>query len=56
MIENLLLFRPSLRLTAEEALEHPFVERYHNEQDEKEYEGELELLLDDNKTYDIDHY
>ena len=56
IIENLLQFRPSLRLSAEEALEHPFVERYHNEQDEKEYEGELESLLDDNRTYEIDHY
>ena len=56
LIENLLQFRPSLRLTAEEALEHPFVERYHNEQEEKEYEGELELLLDDNRTYEINHY
>ncbi len=31
LIDNLLQFRPSLRLTVEEALEHPFVERFHNE-------------------------
>ena len=53
LIENLLQFRPSMRLTADEALEHPFVDRYHNTKEEKEYVGEIDFKLDDNKTYEI---
>ena len=45
-----------MRLSAEEALEHPFIERYHNEKEEKEYKGFIESKLDDNKTYEIAGY
>ena len=45
-----------MRLNAEEALEHPFLERYHNEKEEKEFTGFIENKLDDNKTYDIIGY
>jgi hypothetical protein len=45
-----------MRLTAEEALEHPFVDRYHNVKEEKEYAGEIDIKLDDNKTFEIQNY
>jgi hypothetical protein len=45
-----------MRLSAEEALEHPFIERYHNEKEEKEFPGIIENKLDDNKTYDVQTY
>ncbi len=56
LIENLLQFRPSMRLTADEALEHPFVDRYHNMKEEKEFVGDIDSKLDDNKTYEIQTY
>lgn len=56
LIENLLQFRPSLRLTPDEALEHPFLERFHNEVEEKEFDGEIDYVVDDNKTYEVDYY
>lgn len=42
-----------MRLTADEALEHPFVDRYHNIKEEKDFVGEIDYKLDDNKTYEI---
>ena len=34
LIQKLLVFNPQKRLTAEEALKHPYIRRFHNAADE----------------------
>ena len=55
-INRLLLFRPSKRMNAEEALLHPFVARFHNPEDEPKCVKRIELPLDDNRKFEVKKY
>ena len=46
-----LKFNPSQRITAEEALAHPYVAQFHNPDDEISATAPVTLLVDDNTRY-----
>ena len=48
LMENLLHFNPDKRLTAEEALRHPYVAVFHNEAEEVVCSDHITIPLDDN--------
>ena len=56
LVRLLLQAVPDLRITATEALEHPFVNHFHNPDDEPSYTGVLELSLNCNKKYSVNTY
>ena len=47
LLRKLLLFNPEKRLTAEEALRHPYVSQFHNPDFEPAYNGIIPISLDD---------
>ena len=49
LMQKLLQFNPSKRLTAEEALQHPYVAHFHNPEDEPVAAGPITISVDDNK-------
>lgn len=49
LMQKLLVFNPKKRLTAEEALNHPFVRDFHNPQDEPSAKQPITIPIDDNK-------
>ena len=44
------------RLTAEEALEHPYVSQFHNEDDEPVCSKTINITMDDNHKFSIREY
>ena len=56
MISKLLVFNPNQRLTAEEALEHPYLRDFHDPAEETSYPGTIEIPIDDNKKFSIRDY
>ena len=49
LMHKLLQFNPQKRLTAEEALQHPYVAHFHNPEDEPVAAGPITISVDDNK-------
>ena len=57
LITDLLKFRPSERISAEDALEYPYLKDFHNSSEEKDFNKDnIEMPLDDNKTYKVEAY
>ena len=52
LIKKLLQFNPNKRITAEEALKHPYVSLFHNQMEEPVASGPIEIIYDDNKKYE----
>ncbi len=47
-VSKLLQFNPDKRITAEQALEHPYVAQFHNKDDEPVHNGAITIPIDDN--------
>lgn len=56
LMKKLLQFSPEKRITADEALKHPFVSLFHNPQDEPLCPHPIRLYFNDNKKYSIQEY
>ncbi len=56
LLGKLLLFNPKKRLTAEEALEHPYVADFHNVEEEIVCDHKIRIPLDDNVKYGQEDY
>jgi len=56
LLRKLLMFNPEKRITAEEALNHPWLAQFHNEAEELSHQGIIELVIDDNKKFPIAEY
>lgn len=56
LMEKLFQFNPHKRLTAEQALEHPYLAQFHNKDDEPVLTSPIKISIDDNKRYSISDY
>ena len=56
LLKNLLQFNPSKRLSADEALEHPYVSQFHNPDDEPTCKKKIKITMDDNHKFSIREY
>jgi len=56
LLRRLLQFNPNKRITAEEALDHPFVSQFHNPGDEPGCDRIIKIPIDDNHKYSISEY
>jgi mitogen-activated protein kinase 15 len=56
VLRLMLHFNPSKRITAEKALEHPYVAQFHNAAEEPVCEKELRISIDDDHKYSISEY
>jgi mitogen-activated protein kinase 15 len=56
LIQLCLKVLPDMRITADEALEHPFVNHFHNPDDEPLFSGVMSLNLEDDKKYMVNNY
>ena len=48
LLKNLLHFNPNKRLTAEQALDHPYVAQFHSPEDEPIRKKKIHISIDDN--------
>eukprot|EP00002_Diphylleia_rotans_P025553 TRINITY_DN5052_c0_g1_i4.p1 TRINITY_DN5052_c0_g1~~TRINITY_DN5052_c0_g1_i4.p1 ORF type:complete len:378 (-),score=61.92 TRINITY_DN5052_c0_g1_i4:359-1492(-) len=56
LLKKLLVFNPSKRLTAEQAINHPYVAQFHNAADEPVCPRTITIPIDDNHKYSISDY
>jgi len=56
LLRRLLMFNPEKRITADDALKHPWLAQFHNEAEEPVHTGNIELVIDDNKKFPIAEY
>ena len=56
LLERCLEFNPDKRITAEEALGHPYVAQFHNEADESASTKVVKISIDDNTKLSISEY
>jgi mitogen-activated protein kinase 15 len=56
LLRKLLIFNPTQRLTAEEALKHKYVEQFHSPEEEITCDHVIEIAMDDNKKFTIKEY
>jgi len=56
LLKRTLEFNPEKRITADEALKHPYVAQFHNEGDEPACEKEIKITIDDDVKYTIEDY
>ncbi|XP_071964033.1 extracellular signal-regulated kinase 2-like isoform X2 [Antedon mediterranea] len=56
LLSKLLLFNPDKRLTAEQALEHPYVARFHNPEEETSLDYDVIPPLDDDVQLSVNEY
>jgi len=56
LLRKLLQFNPNKRITADEALCHPFVSQFHNASDEPVCDRIIRIPIDDNHKYSISEY
>jgi len=56
LLENLLNFNPDKRMTAEEALNHPYVAQFHSPDEEIVCTKSIHVPIDDNKKYSVSAY
>jgi len=55
-LENLLTFNPKKRLTAIQALAHPYLQQFHVESDEPSCPTPIIVPMDDNKKFEVAQY
>ena len=53
LLQRLLQFNPNKRITAEEALRHPYVAQFHNPADETVCDHIITIPIDDNTKYSV---
>ena len=56
LLRNLLQFNPNKRLTAVQALRHPYVAQFHNSDDEPVCTRKINIPIDDNQKFSIREY
>ena len=56
LMRRLLQFNPNARISAADALTHPYVANFHNEQDEPVLDHNVIIPIDDNTKYSIQEY
>eukprot|EP00891_Asterochloris_glomerata_P004068 jgi/Astpho2/4068/e_gw1.00063.109.1_t len=56
LMSKLLHFNPNKRISAAEALKHPYVAQFHNEADEPSAPGIITIPIDDNHKYEMADY
>eukprot|EP01054_Gregarina_sp_Poly1_P003887 Gregarina_sp_Poly_1__3886@NODE_2161_length_2576_cov_270_022718_g1394_i0_p1_GENE_NODE_2161_length_2576_cov_270_022718_g1394_i0NODE_2161_length_2576_cov_270_022718_g1394_i0_p1_ORF_typecomplete_len525_score60_51Pkinase/PF00069_25/5_9e70Pkinase_Tyr/PF07714_17/3_8e39Kinaselike/PF14531_6/4e14Kdo/PF06293_14/7_8e09Pkinase_fungal/PF17667_1/1_3e07WaaY/PF06176_11/9_7e06RIO1/PF01163_22/0_00039FTA2/PF13095_6/0_073EFGbinding_N/PF07299_11/54EFGbinding_N/PF07299_11/0_41APH/PF01636_23/0_044Seadorna_VP7/PF07387_1 len=56
LLKQLLQFNPTKRISADDALKHPYVAQFHNPDDEPSCNRVIKIPIDDNVKYDIDEY
>lgn len=56
LLKNLLQFNPGKRLTAEQALKHPYVAQFHNPEEEPVCTKKIFIPIDDNQKFSIREY
>jgi len=56
LLKNLLHFNPNKRLTAEQALKHPYVAQFHNPDEEPVCTKKINIPIDDNQKFSIREY
>jgi len=56
LLHKLLMFNPEKRITAEQALEHPYLAQFHNPDEESSCEKEIKIPIDDNKKLSVAAY
>lgn len=56
LLKRTLEFNPEKRITADEALKHPYVAQFHNEGDEPACDKEIKITIDDDVKYTIEDY
>eukprot|EP01103_Thecamoeba_quadrilineata_P007404 TRINITY_DN17287_c0_g1_i1.p1 TRINITY_DN17287_c0_g1~~TRINITY_DN17287_c0_g1_i1.p1 ORF type:complete len:413 (-),score=122.18 TRINITY_DN17287_c0_g1_i1:74-1312(-) len=56
LLKKTLEFNPEKRITAEEALNHPYVAQFHNESDEPAFDKEIKITIDDDVKFTIADY
>ena len=56
LLRSLLQFNPSKRLTADQALRHPYVAQFHNTDDEPICARKINIPIDDNQKFSIREY
>jgi|LakMenE01Jun11ns_1017448.scaffolds.fasta_scaffold9423579_2 mitogen-activated protein kinase 15 len=56
LLRKMLVFNPKNRLSVEEALAHPYLKDFHNSSEEIEYNGVIEISIDENTKYSIKEY
>lgn len=56
LLKSLLHFNPHKRLTAEQALRHPYVSQFHNPEDEPTCGKKISIPIDDNQKFSIREY
>lgn len=56
LLKSLLQFNPNKRLTAEQALRHPYVSQFHNPEDEPACPKKISIPIDDNQKFSIREY
>mmetsp|Transcript_7943 Transcript_7943/g.12737 ORF Transcript_7943/g.12737 Transcript_7943/m.12737 type:complete len:355 (+) Transcript_7943:120-1184(+) len=56
LLRKLLQFNPDKRITAIDALKHPYVSQFHNDDDEPMCKHPVRILIDDNVKYSIQDY
>jgi len=56
LLKLTLEFNPEKRITAEQALLHPYLAQFHNSSDEPVCEKEIKIAIDDDKKFSISDY
>jgi mitogen-activated protein kinase 15 len=56
LLQKLLMFNPDKRITAEEALAHPYVGQFHNPEEEISCEKQIHMPINDNKKLSVAAY
>lgn len=56
LLKSLLQFNPGKRLTADQALKHPYVAQFHNPDEEPICTKKIHIPIDDNQKFSIKEY